>query len=805
MLGAVRRVLRKLERAPGYAATVVGTLAIGIGASALIFSVVNGVLVAPLPYPDADRIVDVSQLNERGDRTRVSDPNFADLKEQTSSLQTFAQYAAYEAAVAGGDEPVLTVRADVSIDFFDVVQVQPAYGRLFVPEEQRFGAAPAALVSYAYWQRYLGGTPDFATRTLRIGGSVFSIVGVMPRGFDFPDSPDVWTPRELWPQTGRRSHNFSAVGLLAPDVSIDAARREFSQVARRLKDEYGDDTWMFDADVATLQERVVSGVRPALTVLAAAAALLFGIAVANTVNLMLARAVVRERELVVRLSLGARRLTLALDFFAEALALCLLGAMLGLLVAWWGTAVLGTLHAGLLPRASSIRIDAQTVAVALGLALFAAAASSLIVAWKAPSGGFDLRSARHATVSRDGARLREGLVAVQVGIAVVLAVGASLLGRSYLEVVNVDPGFRADGMLLVNVTSPYSRDERPQISAFHDRVLEGLRGISGGAAGGVSSLPFRGAGTNGQYVVLDRPDEARNWDEIEALSRLPGRAGYAEYRVATDGYFETLGIPLLSGRAFAVTDAPGATHVAVVSRSLAESKWPGEDPLGKLIQFGGMDGDLTPFTVVGLVGDIHDYGLDRDSVPTVYVYYRQRPAYADSMWFAMRLPAAERAIPAAREVVRRIDPDVPTQFLPSEQLYAESIAERRFNLMMLAVFGGAAFALALGGIYAAVAFSVAQRSHEIGIRIALGATLSRVVALVLGRALWIAALGIAVGVAVAFGVARVVGSLLYRIQPHDPLSYSVAAALLFTTAACAALIPALRAARIDPIVTLRDD
>jgi len=395
-------------------------------------------------------------------------------------------------------------------------------------------------------------------------------------------------------------------------------------------------------------------------------------------------------------------------------------------------------------------------------------------------------------------------MAAQVGVALVLTVGATLLGRSYLEVVSTDPGFQPEGMLLVGVTSPYSRDQKTQISNFHSRILEGLQVISGGAAGGVSSLPSQGAGTNGQYVVLNRADEARDWPQIDALGKLPGRAGYAEYRVASEGYFETLGIPLLRGRGFQSSDGPTSTHVAIVSRSLAEEKWPGEDPLGKLIQFGGMDGDLTPLTVIGLVGDVRDYGLDRDTRPTVYVYYRQRPAYADSMWFAVRIPPAGALAPV-RDLVRRIDPNAPVEFLASEQLYAASVAQRRFNFAMLAVFGGAALALAVGGIYAAVTFDVAQRSREIGVRIALGATLWRVFALILGRSLVVAGLGIVVGLAVAFGASQVGRSLLYQVQPSDPLSYALAAAFLLATAACASLVPAFRAARTDPISTLRNE
>ncbi|HEX5046609.1 MAG TPA: ADOP family duplicated permease [Gammaproteobacteria bacterium] len=805
---SVRQAARQVVRSPGFALTVVLTLAIGIGASTLLYSVVDAVLLASLPYSDADRIVAVAQLNSRGARNiRVSDPNFADLKEQTHTLQAFAQYATYYAPVAGGDEPVRTAVTAVSADFFEVFGVRPALGRGFAPEEQALGGPRAALVSYSYWQRYLGGAPDFTGRTLRFGGEVYSIVGVMPRGFAFEDA-DVWHARELWPVSSRGAHNFYAVGRLAPRASLDEARRDFSQVARRLKAVYGDDTAMFDADVTTIRADLVAAVRLPLLVLSAAAALLYAIAVANVVNLLLARAVTRERELATRLALGARRATLAGGFFAEALVLCGLGAGLGLLGAWWGTSIVATFgDSSLLPRASSVHVGTASIAVALGLALLAAGGSSLLTAWRAASDAGALHGGRRTTASRSRTRLRDALVATQVGIALVLAVGASLLGRSYAAVTNVDPGFRPGGMVLMEAISPYARENYDEIRAFQDRVLEGLRALPGvESVGGVSGLPLQGGGTNGTFVKLVRPDEVRTGDEWLTLAKQPDRSGYAEYRVASAGYFQTLGIPLLRGRTFESTDTPEAAQVAVVSRSFAEAAWPGEDPLGKLLNYGNMDSNFeAPFTVVGVVGDVHDYGLDRAVRPTFYASYRQRPRFADSLWFAIRTSNTAATIAAAREVVRSVDADSPPTFQTSERLYAASIAQRRFNLVMLAVFGGAALLLALTGVYGAIAFSVAQRRHEIGVRIALGATVGRVIAGVLRGSLAIAAIGVGAGLAVALAGARVVSSLLYGVAPHDPASYVLASALLFAAAGAAALVPALRAARIDPNVTLRDD
>jgi predicted permease len=468
--------------------------------------------------------------------------------------------------------------------------------------------------------------------------------------------------------------------------------------------------------------------------------------------------------------------------------------------------VVATLGAELLPRAGSIRISGASVGVALALAVLAATSSSLLVAWRTPGGNGALQGGGRATASRSRTRLRDALVAAQVGLALVLTVGASLLGRSYTELTSVDPGFRTRGLLLMDVFSPYARDHAADIRSFHDRVLARLRALPGvESVGAVSGLPLQGAGTNGTYAKLERGDEVQDYGALAALLKQPDRTGYAEYRVASDDYFAAIGIPLLRGRTFESTDTPEAAHVAVVSRSLAESSWPGEDPLGKLVQFGGMDGDLTPFTVVGVVGDVRDYGLDRPARPTFYASYRQRPAFADSLSYAMRTPNPAATLAAARAVVRAVSADAPPTFLTSEQLYAKSIAQRTFNLVLLGAFGGAALLLALTGVYGAIAFSVAQRRHEIGVRIALGATMGRVVRGVLRSSLSIAAVGVAAGLAVAFAAARAVTSLLYGVAPHDPLSYATGAAALLGAAAGAALIPALRAARIDPIATLRDD
>jgi predicted permease len=810
MLRELRLAARQLGRSPSFSVLVVLTLALGIGASTLIYSVLDGVLLKPLPYPDADRIVRVFQVNSEGyDRVNLSYPNFEDLKAQTRSFSSMAVDEVITESVVGGSEAARVEVGHVSREFHDAIGVRPLLGREFLAEEQAPGAPPAVLISYRFWQRYLGGAPDFASRSLRVGDRVSGIVGVMPPGFDYPDGAEVWTPLELErPNSTRLAHNYRAMGRLAPGVSIDQARADASAVAHRLKQQYGDDDWMEDAALVPLADYVVGNARPALLVLGAAVVLLFLVACANVSSMLLARAIAREQETAVRLALGAASWRLAGQFFSEALLLCTAGGALGIGLAWWGLEALSALHAGTLPRADSVRIDWHSVGFTAALVAAAAATWSGLLARRAMRlGGASSVRARTGT-QRSGTR--DILVAAQTAMAVVLLIGAVLLARSYLRLADVDPGFRSDNVLLMNIALPIPahNSDTPRIARFHQELLERVRALPGvTTAGGVTAAPLTGGAGNGLFLELRRPDEVKTFDDFTALWKGdPTRTGYAEYRVASEGYFGALGIPLLRGRLFEGSDGPGGEHVAVVSRSLAERKWPGEDPLGKLVQFGNMDGDLTPFRIVGVVGDIRDFGLDAEPRPTFYGYYLQRPgAIAWSFWIAIRAPSAEKLIPAAREIVRSLDPDLVPAFRTAAQLESTSIAPRRFNFVMVGVFGATALLLALAGIYGAVAFNVAQRTREIGVRVALGAQTRSVVGLVLRTSLLWVAIGLATGVAVAFGAARAVASLLYGISPHDPLAYAAAAFALLIASVLAAWVPALRAARVDPVVALRSD
>ena len=806
----LRLAARQLVRYPGFSAVVIATLALGLGASTLIFSVVNGVLLKPLPYPEPDRIVRVLQVNENGFvGGNISEPNFSDLKAQARSFAAFARYAGGTQPVSGGIEPTRVETAIVSGEFFDVAALQPIVGRAFLPDELQVGAAPAAVISYSYWQRYFGGDTALGTKTLKIADRTYSIVGVMPTGFDYPDGAEIWTPAELWPLgESRTAHNWRVVGRLAEGVSLAAARADASAIARRLRAELGEDTWMVDAAVDPLRDVLVRAARPALLVLLAAVGLLFAVAVANAANLVLARAVGRDQEFVVRAALGAGRRRLASQFFAEMLLLCGAGAALGVVFAAWGTGALVRLAADRLPRADAVAIDWIVVAFACGLALATAVGLSLLVAWRASSAGAILRYNQRTSNGAAHSPLSGSLVVAQVALALLLVVGATLLGRSFVALTNVDPGFRTDGFVFMDVSAPFAND-RKELEPFvplYDELIERLRALAGvDAIAGISLHPGAGGGWDGTPVTQSSPDEIKSFEDLTATMSDPARSARGtEYRLASEDYFAAVGIPLLRGRVFERGDGPDAQHVAVVSRSLAERLWPGEDALGKLVQF-DMGGDLRPSTVVGIVADTRDLGLDREPRPTFYAPYRQRAWSLTIFEIVIGTTEPARVVSAAREIVQRMSADIVPKFSTSEQAYSAQLAPRRFNLVLIGVFGGAALLLALAGIYGSITFHVARRTHEIGVRIALGARPAGVVSMVVRRSLLLAGIGVTVGLAIALGAARLASSLLYGIAPHDPVSYAAAAAALLLAAVAAGLIPALRAARVDPVTALRSE
>jgi predicted permease len=811
LLQDLRYGLRMLARSPGFTAMAVLTLALGIGASTAIFSVVYGVLLRPLPYPQPDRIVELWEVDAKGGRMQFADPNFADVRSQNHSLQGVAEYAAWLASVSGGSEPTRSRVASVSCDFFPLMGVGPVLGRRFAEEEQRFGAAPVALVSYAYWKQHMGGSTDLSRMKLTIENKSCSIVGVLPPGFRFPWGSDIWIPRELWETLpSRTAHNWHVVARLREGVPLAQAHAELSGIAQSLKQQYGQDTDMTAVALSPLRNALTSDVRPALLVLLGAVGFLLLVACANVANLQLAQAAARERELAIRSALGAGKNRLVRQFLTEALLLTVTSGALGVLAALWGVDALLAMAPSNLPRLQDVAVNLPVLSFTCALSVAVAAALGVFTALRATSG--DLQGALvergqgHAATLR-GQRLSRTIVVAQIAITLVLLAGAGLLGRSLLRVLSIDPGFRTQNVLTIDLALPSleRREDAAQRVAFLSELFSRLRAVPGvREVGGVNGLPLTTSLADGTYILMNPQEKPpRSMQDLDPLFHDSTRTGHADYCVASEGYFHALGIPLRRGRLFDDRDTIDAPHVALISESLAGEKWPNQDPLGRTIEFGNMDGDLRLLTVVGVVGDIREDSLERRPRPTIYVNYRQRPPAGEFtvVLFAGAQPAV--VFPAARQIVRELDPNVPPSFSTFTEVFSASLKTRRFNLTLVGVFAATALLLAVAGIYGVMAYSVARRTHEIGVRMALGAGAPDVLRLVLGQGMLTTVVGVTMGIAGSFALTRAMQSLLFGVSTTDPVTLAGVALLLGSAALLASYIPARRATKVDPMVALR--
>src|SRR6476646_7553870 len=550
----IRYVTRALVRTPAFFAVTVITLSLGDGATTAIYSVIDGVLLRPWPYPDADRIVQLWQVGEKGGRGQVSEPNYDDWKAGTRSYTAMTEFADWGiTSVAGASEPVRVRIAVIGADFLKILGVQPIRGRPFVSDEQRVGGAPAALVSERFWRRYLGERSDLSGTTLTFDGNVFPVVGVLPATGDFPLGADIWFARGLVPRNPNRTgHNWQAIARVADGMTVEQANREISALSRRLKQQYGYETWMYDAVAVPLREQLVGKTRPTLLLLLAASAFLLAIACANVVNLLVARAAVREGELAVRLALGAGRGRIAQQFLAEALVLSIAGGVLGVVLATLGVKALLALEPGNLPRVGQVGVDWRVLAFALGLSVLVAVLLGVLSALRGSRG--DLKQAMaQAQRTQAGAgasyRVRGVLVIAQVALTLVLLVGAGLLARSFLRLARIDPGYRTERALVLDISA--SVPDGP--SGMRDRVrlydeitarLAALPGVS--VVGGVNAFPLTGGNhANGTFIIMTRPDEQLEMSRLSALMSDPARSGDAEFRVAGPGYFKAMNIPVL--------------------------------------------------------------------------------------------------------------------------------------------------------------------------------------------------------------------------------------------------------------------
>ncbi|HTC78571.1 MAG TPA: ABC transporter permease, partial [Terriglobales bacterium] len=687
----LRYGLRMLANNPGFTAVAVLTLALGIGATSAIFSAVYGVLLRPLPYPQPDQIVELREVSAQGQAMSFADPNFEDLRSQSRALAAAAEYGAWVESVSGGSEPRRTMVASVSRDFFSVMGVEPIMGRAFAAQDQHVGAAPVALLSYGYWKQYLGGIADFSTVKLNIENQPYSVIGVLPPGFQFPFDSDIWVPRELSKRLPSRSaHNWRVVGRLRDGIPPAQARAELSGIARQLKQQYGQDTMMTDVAVSPLRDALTAEVRPALLTLLGAVGFLLLVACANVANLLLAQAAAREKELSIRAVLGAGRGRLVRQFLTEALLLSVTGGGLGVIAAFWGVDTLVALAPPNLPRLQNVSINLPVLLFALAVSVLVAAGLGISTALRAAPGNLQgalvERGQGHAGTP-GSQRLGRLIVAGQLAVTLVLLIGAGLLARSLLCVLSVDPGFRTEHILTMDLALPGAYDDAAKVPRvqFLNALFAQLGTIPGvQEVGGTGRLPLTPFLSNGTYIVMNPNERLPGLSqEFEQLFHDPTRTGYAEYCPASEGYFRALGIPLLRGRLFDDRDTLEAPHVALVSQSLARQKWPQQDPLGQTIEFGNMDGDLRLLTVVGVVGDVREETLEAPAPPTIYVNYRQRPQATFRWTVVLRTDVAPAAVlRTAQEIVRKLDPNIPPSSGTFTQVISASLKARRFNLTL---------------------------------------------------------------------------------------------------------------------------
>jgi putative ABC transport system permease protein len=796
--------LRKLRTAPGFAAAVIATFALGIGATTAIFTVVDGVLLKPLPYPRGNRIVQAFQINAQGDRESVSVPNFRDWQAGTRSFSSIAVVGIWPQTITGLPQPVIAHTSWVTREFFGVFGVQPEVGRLFTAEETTFGGPRAIIVSDAFWRSQLGGSSVALGERLTMGGDTYSVIGVMPPPMTYPDENDIWIPMEPfgW-ETGRTSQGKRVVGRLRDGVTLDAARAEISALSRRLKQQYGNLTSMSDAALIPLRDQLVGTVKTPLLVLMAASAFLLLIACANALNLLLARLALRQGEMALRVALGATRGRLARQVLAESAVLVLLGAVIGVSLAGFGVRTMLASSTNL-QRVGDVHVDLRVLAFAIVLSALIAVALGFLTTWHGARR--DVRDSlssnqRSMTGGASAARLRRGMVLTQMALTVVLLVGAGVLGRSFLRLIEVNPGFITERLLIVNA-APTIDDSMARL-AYYNTLIERVRALPGVvAAGAVTGTPLDGGSPDGTYLLLETPAQqvtSEDWTRFPA-----GKKRHGEFAVVDGDYFGAMHIPLLRGRTFdPMRDVPNAPQSAVVSASFAQHTWPGENPLGKAVNYGNMDGDLHPLTIIGVVGDVHDESLAAPPTPTLYAYMPQRPTPHSLVLMVQTNGDPASSVPSIRSIVHQLRPDVAVRTRTVDRLIAMSVADQRFTFVLILAFGGTALLLSTLGVYSVVSYLVAQRTPEIGVRVALGAQRGDVLRLILREGARLAGAGVVIGVIGSVLLTRLLRGLIFGVSATDPIAFATAIALLIVVALAATYVPARRATQVDPMDVLR--
>jgi len=798
LLQDVRYAFRMLLKAPGFAATAVITLALGIGANTAIFSVVNAVLLRPLPLHQPGGIVRLQEYHQRP--MNVTGATFRDIRERN---HVFAQVGAYRifsrnlSATWKTTPPEQIDVADVSRDFLPLLGVTPLLGAGFSPEQFQAKAAGVVVLSYGLWQHHFAANRDIVGKMIILHGTPHVVAGVMPMGFAFPEEVQAWAPLtdDGAFQQNRRSHLFTTLARVKAGVSTDAVRSDLQRISAQIQQENPNVDPGFTFSAQRLQDNLVSGIRPTLLILMSAVAFVLLIACANVANLLLSRSVVRQKEIAVRAALGASRLRLARQFLTESVLLGLLGGGIGCLLGLGSVKVLYAAYPDAMPGLAVPAINWQVLLFVFAVSLLASVLSGSIPAIQ--SFGLNLHSqlveGGRTTASARRQRVHSLLVISEVALAMMLLAAAGLLIRSFALLQRVDPGFDSSHLAVVRLSLPDSRySEVAQRSQFVNSVLDHLRALPG----------VRSVAASGTLPFNSTPDTDL---EIEGQTYEPGNEPSAEILTATPEYFHTLGIRLLAGRTFTPEDLPGRPTALVVNQTMAQRYWPGKSAIGKRVVMKDW-GPPLPGEIVGVVSDVKQDSLETITEPAIYYSFAQFEQGTLTTYIVVRtVPEPLTLAAAIREQIWSVDRDQPVSVLAVDQMISESLELRRFVLMLLGTFAGLALLLAVVGIYGVIAYSMGQRTHEFGIRMALGAQRSQLLLMVLGQSIWKLVIGLLVGIGGVLTVTRWMSSLLFGIRPTDPLTISLMATILFIVAMLASYIPARRAAKVDPMVALRNE
>ncbi|HKE57715.1 MAG TPA: ABC transporter permease [Pyrinomonadaceae bacterium] len=805
----LRYAIRMLWKRPGFTLIATLTIALGIGASTAIFSAVNATLLRPLPYQDSDHLLMVWGTNPGGfgwrGKSGFSAPSFLDYQKQNQTFERMAVFNSTDFTLVG-NESSERIRAGMAGDgFFAVLRVQPIIGRNIAPEDCQAGHDHVVVLSYGLWQQHFGSDANIVGQTVQLDTTPYLVIGVLPQRFDFSipeyfEAKGLWVPLVLPTENLDRGHKYlSVIARLKPAVTLGQAEQDMKLITERLAQEYPQEMATFGVKLVSLQEQLVGDVRRPLLLLFGAVSFVLLIACANVANLQLARASTRQKELAIRRALGASRERLLRTVLTESLLLSLLGGVLGLLMAFWGMRLITALGPAAIPQGMAATLDARVLAYCLLLSLSTGILSGLAPALQLTSTRYDeslKEGARNSASRAGGLRLRKILTVAEVALSVMLLIGAGLLIRSFVALLRVNPGFNSQNILTARVYLPkYSYPDPAKQIAFYTQVIERIKHVPGAISVATTDElpPTKGSHTSSFSIA--------GHDQID----ISNQSLAVEHRLVSSDYFRAMGIPVRSGRAFRESDDASALPVALVNESFARRFLPNENAIGQRLRF---DSD-TWINVVGIVGDVHGYGLDKAAKSEIYLPYQQQRFLSYNPLPRMYLVVHTSGDAAAfsklmLDSIRQIDTGVPTsQTRTMETVLVASIAERRSNMLLLGIFALVALILTAVGIYGVISYAVAQRTQEIGIRMALGAQSRNVLQLVIGQGLRLVLIGLCLGLFSALALTRVLSTLLFGVGTKDPVTFVAVAVLLSTVALIACYVPARRATRVDPLLALR--